>query len=91
MSADESADHNGHTEQMQELRNWWDETEDLQLTRSQWSTILETLDEVAEMERLGDHIDRMRARELRKLAGEIDHNVSTDPPEEVWPGSEGEA
>lgn len=65
------------------LAKWWSETPDVDLQRSDYSVIIDALNERAELLECGDHIDQMEAEELRKLVTRISRQVDTEPPADL--------
>ncbi|WP_455448330.1 hypothetical protein [Natrinema thermotolerans] len=65
------------------LESWWKTVDDGSLERHDWSAIVEALHERADGLEVGDHIDQMRAEELRGVAGRVAQQVNTQPPSDL--------
>lgn len=69
--------------EINDLDEWWDSTPDIDLSRSDWSVILETLSESARMDECGDHIDQLAAREKNKIVAKAKNQDEIEPPIEL--------
>lgn len=67
-------------ESVESLADWWECDEQVTLDRSDWSNIVEELNERIEGYQLGDHIDRMTGDELAKIATRLADQVDMMPP-----------
>lgn len=80
------ADDLDEADEADSLEDWWETVVDGSLKRHDWSAIGEALHERADGLELGDHIDQMRAEELRGVAGRVAQQADTQPPSDLIVG-----
>lgn len=73
----------GDETEHESLDEWWSSSPVVDLSRSDWSIILETLNEQAAMDEMGDHIDQMSARERREIMERIQNQAQIEPSPEL--------